>query len=101
MRNRDGDIRDLLEPLLLAAELYEASCDDKDRFFLTDRLVQAHVFQGSKWKAGWVLVLGGQDQTLLIKELLQQDYVVFTDLPDIADTVYIGGRQHRPFTFSR
>ena len=34
-QKRDGDVKELLEPLLLAAELCEAAQADKDQFFLT------------------------------------------------------------------
>ncbi len=56
-----GDVKDLLEPVLLASELYEASTNDHEQFFITDSSVRSFVFN-SKWKAGWVLVLGGGKQ---------------------------------------
>ncbi|MCL5023654.1 MAG: hypothetical protein M1497_09865 [Nitrospirae bacterium] len=95
----DGDVKDLVEPLLLAAELYEASRDDKEQFFLTDRAVQSYVFDGSKWSAGWVLVLGGEDQKQLLEKLKDYNFMVFTDLPDMSNTVYIGSRPTSPIYF--
>lgn len=96
---QDCDVKYLVEPVLLAAELYEASQKDKKKFFITDREVQSHVFMGSKWKAGWVLVLGGKNQRRLIDNLKGHNFVVFTDLPDIQDTVYIGNRSTSPVYF--
>ncbi len=35
VQKQDGDVKDLLEPLLLAAELCEAAHEDKEQFFLS------------------------------------------------------------------
>ena len=89
---QNSDVKELLEPVLLAAELYEAACDDKQQFFLDDQKVQRYVFMGSKWQAGWALVLGGNNQDELIGQLKDRNFAIFTDLPNIPDTVYIGNR---------
>ena len=99
IEKQNGDVKDLLEPLLLAAELYEASCEDNEEYFLTDNQVRSYVFSGSKWKAGWVLVLGGTDQQELIAKLQEQNFLVFTDQPDLENTVYIGSRATSPIYF--
>lgn len=94
-----GDVRDLLKPLLLGAELVEATQDDKAQFFIADRAVQSFVFMGSKWRAGWALVLGGADQDELIGLLQERSFMVFTDQAGIPDTVHIGGRDTSPIYF--
>jgi len=99
IQKRDGDVKDLLDSLLLAAELCEAARDDKDRFFLTDREVQSAVFMGSKWRAGWALALGGQDQNELVAKLQERDFMVFTDVPDLPNTTFIGSRPTSPIYF--
>lgn len=99
VEKQDHDLKELLEPLLLAAELYEASREDKSKFFINDHAVQSYVFSGSKWKAGWVLVLGGDDQEKLIEKLKEKNFMIFTDLPDIPDTFYIGDRDTSPVYF--
>lgn len=96
---QNADIKELLEPLLLASELYEASCGDRQDFFITDEALQGHVFMGSKWRAGWSLVLGEYKEELLFDRLKEYGFIVFTDCPDVADTVYIGGRQTSPIYF--
>ena len=78
---RDADVKDLIEPLLLAAELVEASSADKSRFFITDDQTREFVFMGSKWRAGWVLVLGTKNLLPLIDQLKEKDYFIFTDCP--------------------
>ncbi|MBE0699425.1 MAG: hypothetical protein IH586_21085, partial [Anaerolineaceae bacterium] len=92
-------VKDLLEPILLAAEAIESNQDDKEQFFITDRITRDLVFTGSKWKAGWVLVLGGEDQVELITRLKQLDFMVFTDQANIPDTISIGSRQTSPVYF--
>lgn len=95
----EGDAKELLEPLLLAAELYEASCEDKGDYFIKDRDLRSFVFMGSKWQAGWVLVLGGRDSCKTIDLLMEKDFMVFTDTPGIKDTFYIGSRDTSPIYF--
>jgi CO dehydrogenase/acetyl-CoA synthase beta subunit len=96
---RNMDEKELLKPLLLSAEIVEASCEDKSRFFITDAQVREYVFMGSKWSAGWVLVLGTQSNVELIDILKEKGYYIFTDCPDIDDTFYIGNRATSPIYF--
>lgn len=98
-RAQTGDVKDLLDPLLLAAEQVEASQPDKQQYFLTDRTVQGMVFSGAKWRAGWALVLGGAGQAALVDELKRRSFMVFTDLPGVPDTQYIGPRDTSPIYF--
>lgn len=96
---RNADAKDVLEPLLLAAEVIESASTDKAEFFITDAQVRSFVFTGSKWRAGWVLVLGSEDNLELIEKLKEKDYMVFTDCPDIKNTCYIGNRETSPIYF--
>ena len=96
----NGDVKNLLEPVLLASELYEASVNDNKQFFITDGSVRSFVF-GSKWKAGWVLVLGGLKQNELMETLKEKGFKVFTDCPNIPDTFFIGNSPHLPFIFCK
>ena len=57
------------------------------------------VFMGSKWLAGWVLVLGSGKRRELIEKLKERDFMVFTDEPDIEDTTFIGDRETSPVYF--
>lgn len=40
---------------------------------------------GSKWTAGWVLVLGGNAEDELTIKLKEHGFIVFTDCPNIED----------------
>lgn len=99
LSKQDGDVKDLIEPILLAAELYEATRQDRANYFISDEALQGHVFMGSKWTAGWVLVLGGNAEDELTIKLKDYGFIVFTDCPNIADTVFIGSRVTSPIYF--
>ncbi len=95
----DSDVKDVVEPVLLAAELYESTRDDRSRYFITDRDAQSYVFSGAKWRAGWVLVLGAEHNPQIVDELKERNFIVFTDHEGIADTVFIGNRPTSPVYF--
>jgi len=96
---KNKDIKEILELLLIVAELFEASQKDNSKYFTTDKNLRELVFMGSKWRAGWVLVLGGNDQKELIYKLIEKEFIVFTDIPGIEETHYIGNRNTSPIYF--
>ncbi len=97
-----GDLKDFMEPLLVAAEFYESSQKDRSDYFITDSVLRNYVFTGSKWKAGWALILGATDE-IIIQKFLEKDFMVLTDYQDIEhdglDTRYIGNRDTSPIYF--
>ena len=95
----NGDVKQLLDPLLLAAEAIESVAPDRDKFFVSDGLLQGYVFMGSKWRAGWACVLGGGDNAALYDELRKRDFMLFTDQPNVADSWYLGYRSTSPIYF--
>ena len=96
---KDKDIKELLEPLLVAAELFEASQEDNNKYFITDGNLRDLVFMGSKWKAGWVLILGDSDQKVLIEKFKEKEFIIFTDTPEIDEIYFIGNRATSPIYF--
>jgi CO dehydrogenase/acetyl-CoA synthase beta subunit len=96
---QDGDVKDLVEPVLLAAELVEAARADREDYFLSDSTVQELVFTGAKWQAGWALVLGDSQHEEHVKMLQQRDFMVFTDHPGLDKTIFIGDRPTSPVYF--
>jgi hypothetical protein len=95
----DDDSKAILTPLLIAAEQCEAASADKGKYFLDDSTVRSLVFMGSKWRAGWALVLGGNGHERTVELLKGADFMVFTDHAGIADTQYIGDRPTSPIYF--
>ena len=84
---------------MIAAEQCEAASPDKEEYFLNDRTVQSLVFTGSKWRAGWALVLGGRKHEETVELLKVRDFMVFTDRPGINGTTYVGNRDTSPIYF--
>ena len=95
----NDDPQTILAPLLMAAEQIEAASPDNGEYFLEDQKVQSIVFTGSKWRAGWTLVLGNTENAAVVKLLAERDFMVFTDQPGIDGTVFIGARDTSPIYF--
>ena len=98
-RKRDGDVTQIIEPVLLGAELVEAARPDRQDFFISDAKMQNLVFMGSKWHAGWVLVLGDNQHAEHVNTLRERDFMVFTDHPGLDKTLFIGDRSTSPVYF--
>jgi acetyl-CoA decarbonylase/synthase, CODH/ACS complex subunit beta len=99
LERTNDDPQTILAPLLIAAEQIEAVSPDKAEYFLDDQKVQSIVFTGSKWRAGWALVLGNKENETVVKLLTEKDFMVFTDQPGIEGAVFIGGRDTSPIYF--
>ncbi|MCL1912506.1 MAG: hypothetical protein FWG10_01155 [Eubacteriaceae bacterium] len=97
LKYESDDIKLLVEPVLLGAELIEAAKEDNSDYFIKDSEVRSYVFN-SKWRAGWVLVLGENNNKELVEELKNKNFLVFSDQKD-ADAVYIGDRDTSPIYF--
>ena len=78
-----SDVKPAIDPVLLCAEAVESVQPDRETYFIVDRGVQEYVFTGSKWRAGWALVLGAEGSEGLIRGLQEREFMVFTDLPGI------------------
>ena len=99
LERANDDPQTILAPLLMAAEQIEAASPDNAEYFLDDQKVQSIVFTGSKWRAGWALVLGNVENAAVVKLLTERDFMVFTDQPGIEGTVFIGARDTSPIYF--
>lgn len=96
---KGDDAKPYVDMVVLGAEAIESNMADKESYFITDRKLQNYVFMGSKWRAGWALVLGGEGSENLIESLKKREFMIFTDIPGIADTWYIGNRETSPVYF--
>jgi acetyl-CoA decarbonylase/synthase, CODH/ACS complex subunit beta len=72
-----GELKELCEPVAIAAEVIESCTPDRDTYFMDDDRVRALVFQGAKWRAGWVLVAGDGITPALVERLEVAGYMVF------------------------
>lgn len=96
---RESDVKDVLEPVLLASERFESVQPDRQRYYITDAKVRDYVFMGSKWTAGWALVLGSRGNMELCAKLMEKGFYVFTDVEGIEGTYFIGTRETCPIYF--
>jgi acetyl-CoA decarbonylase/synthase complex subunit beta len=74
----NGELKDLCEPVAVAAEVVESQSADRDEYFMQDDRARSAVFQGAKWRAGWVLVAGDGVTDGLVERLKAANYVVFS-----------------------
>jgi acetyl-CoA decarbonylase/synthase complex subunit beta len=73
-----GEVKDLCEPLSVAAEVLESQSADRDEYFMQDVHMRSAVFQGAKWRAGWVFVAGDGITDGLVERLNAANYMVFS-----------------------
>ena len=74
----EGEVKDLCEPMAVAAEVIESAAGDRDLYFIDDDRVRSYVFRGAKWRAGWVLVVGDGISDDLVNKLKAAEYMVFS-----------------------
>ncbi len=92
-------MKHLLDPLLVAAEAVESVMPDRQQRFLTDADVRSRVFMGSKWMAGWALVLGERNRPAIVGRLRERGFMCFVDASGIEQTTFIGNRETSPIYF--
>ncbi len=78
-----GELKDMLEPVAIAAEIIESNAGDRNEFYMDDEQVRSYVFSGAKWRAGWVLVAGDAINASLIEQLQDNEYMVFSSQHDL------------------
>jgi CO dehydrogenase/acetyl-CoA synthase beta subunit len=74
----EGELQDLCEPVAVSAEVLESRHADREKYFMPDDRVRSVVFQGAKWRAGWVLVAGDAVSDRLVERFRAADYMVFS-----------------------
>ena len=73
-----GELADLCEPVAIAAEVIESRMSDRELYFIDDSRVRSLVFQGAKWRSGWVVVAGEGISRDLVNRLRVADYMIFS-----------------------
>lgn len=74
----EGDLKDVCEPVAVAAEVIESKTAGRGEYFIDDDRVRKYVFRGAKWRAGWVLLAGSGITNSLVQRLKSADYMVFS-----------------------
>jgi len=64
--------------VLRAPEAVEACRRDHSRYFLSDGRMRGYVFTGTKWRTGWVLLVGDGAQDELARRFEKEQFLVFT-----------------------
>lgn len=82
LRKKANELRNakpsaMCEIAMVMAEVIESNSADKGKFFINDADTRGYVFGGSKWKAGWVCILGSDDHAELIEKFKEKDFLVF------------------------
>ena len=75
-----GELQNLCEPVAVAAEVIESCAADRSRYFMDDGRVRSLVFNGAKWRPGWVLLAGEGITQGLVEKLKAADYLIFSAL---------------------
>jgi acetyl-CoA decarbonylase/synthase, CODH/ACS complex subunit beta len=84
----------MCEVAMVMAEMIAAAAPDNDKYFQTDAQTRGHVFWGSKWRSGWVFVMGGTDHSELVEIFKKRDFLVFVQNgANLENTVDLGPRE--------
>ena len=65
------------ETAMVMAEMIESAAADHGKYFQTDAKTRSHVFTGSKWRSGWVFLMGNSDHSELAQRFRERDFLVF------------------------
>ena len=78
------------EVVLSAAEAAEACRADRARYFATDAQMRGFVFTGTKWRTGWVLLVGRGPQEELARRFEEEQFLVFTSRRGVEPGRFLG-----------
>ncbi len=67
----------ICETAMLMAEIIESSAPERDKYFQTDAKTRDEVFNGSKWRSGWVFLMGSNDHSELAQKFRELEFLVF------------------------
>ncbi len=82
LRKQAGELRtsspeQMCEIAMVMAEMIESAAPDHDKYFQTDTKTRSHVFTGSKWRSGWVFLMGNSNHSELEQRFKERDFLVF------------------------
>jgi acetyl-CoA decarbonylase/synthase complex subunit beta len=85
---------------LSAAEAVESARPDRADFFISDGRGRGFIFTGIKWRAGWVLLLG-DDQEPYARVFDDAHFMTFTTRPDLDIGRFLGDRDTASIYFAQ
>jgi len=86
--------------VLAAAEAIESAQSDRDTYFSSDGSFRGAVFGGIKWRAGWALVLG-EDQQDFARAFDDASFMVYVTRPGVEVGKFLGERETASVYFAQ
>jgi len=86
--------------VLMAAEAIESAAADRDRFFLSDGTARGLIFTGIKWRAGWALLLG-ENQEPYARAFDAAQFLTFTTREGLDVGRFLGPRDTSAVYFAQ
>ena len=91
---RASSVEQMCETAMMMAEMIESAAPDHDKYFQTDAKTRGHVFTGSKWRSGWVFLMGSSDHSELAQRFRERDFLVFAqNAGNIKSVIDLGPRE--------
>ncbi len=91
---RTSSPEQMCEIAMVMAEMIESAAPDHDKYFQTDAKTRSHVFTGSKWRSGWVFLMGSTLHSELEQRFGERDFLVFAQNGgNLKNAVYLGPRE--------
>ena len=67
----------MCEIAMIMAEMIESAVPYHAKYFQTDAKTRRHVFTGSKWRSGWVFLMGSGNHSELEQRFKERDFLVY------------------------
>ena len=82
------------EIAMVMAEAIESTAPDRDKYFQTDEKTRDLVFNGSKWRSGWIFLMGNSDHSEPAQRFRQRNFLVFAQNgAKLKDVIDLGPRE--------
>jgi acetyl-CoA decarbonylase/synthase complex subunit beta len=91
---RTSSPEQMCETAMIMAEIIESSAPDHNKYFQTDAKTRDHVFNGSKWRSGWVFLMGNSNHSELAQKFRERDFLVFAqNVGTLKNAIDLGPRE--------
>jgi hypothetical protein len=96
----DAQPQDAAWVALCAAEAVESVQPDREQYFSTDASFRGAVFGGIKWRAGWALIMG-ENQEPYARAFDGASFMVYATRPDVGVGKFLGERETASVYFAQ